>query len=261
MITLSGSQKERFIEEGYLVVKNLLSRQMIAETRERLCRLMQIDPDNPATWEGKPSTPTDLNVIASTNAARTPEFEGVTEQLVGSDFLKGSCFSPFLEWNQLPSECKGYIPVLTYPSPGEKQLKPSGFHIDGGKYVTTYPGRYFLAVMAYLADVGEFGGATVVRPGSHRQVFEKWIAVDHQPDAPFAIVPDLDFADPVAVVAEAGDVCFMHYLMVHSGSANYDKTVRLGLNTAVQPDHERPYRPKSGSPTPDWTPMDYTLRR
>ena len=35
----------------------------------------------------------------------------------------------------------------------------------------------------------------------------------------------------------------MHYLLVHSGSSNFAGHVRVGLNTAVMPDTERPYRP------------------
>ena len=260
MITLTEAQKQQFIEEGYVVVRGLLPPELVAETKSRLLASLAIVEDDPRTWAEKPSFPTDVNVIATTDAARTPEFEAVTEQLIGSNFRRGVCFSPFLEWNHLPSDCAGYIPVLTYPAPGEKRLVPGGFHIDGGKYVTTYPERYFLAAMAYLTDVAEYGGATAVRPGSHRQVFEKWLADDHAPDEPFAIVPPLDFADPVAVVAEAGDVCFMHYLMVHSGSANHADTIRVGMNTAVQPDPKRPYRPKRGTPEAYWTPLDYTLR-
>ena len=260
MISLTEFEKEQFIRDGYLVVRGLLPPELVAETRNQLCASMEIDLSDPATWAGKASFPTDLKVIATTTPARTPEFEAVVAQLVGAEFLRGTCFSPFLEWNHLPSECRGYIPVLSYPVSGEKCLSPGGFHIDGGKYVTTYPERYFLAAMAYLTDVGEYGGATAVRPGSHRQVLARWLEEGHTPDEPFAVVPDLDYADPVAVVAQAGDVCFMHYLMVHSGSVNYADHIRVGLNTAVMPDPERPYRPKSGTPQADWTPMDYTLR-
>jgi hypothetical protein len=260
LITLTNAQKQRFIDEGYLVVPGLLPPELVAGTKARLLGSLGIVESDPSTWTAKPSYPTDLQVIATTDAARTPEFEAVTEQLVGADFRRGACFSPFLEWNHLPADLSGFIPVLTYPTPGGPRLEPGGFHIDGGRYVTTYPGRNYLAVMAYLTDVAEYGGATVVRPGSHRQVFERWAADGHEPEEPFAVIPELDFATPVPVTAEAGDVCFMHYLMVHSGSKNYAGTIRVGMNTAVQPDPERPYRRKHGPPQPDWTPLDYTLR-
>ena len=260
MISLTKAQKEHFIEQGYLVVPGLLSQPLVDDTLSLLCDRMKLNPDDSATWAGKPSFPANLNVLETTHAARTQDLESVAEQLVGESFLRGVCFSPFMEWNNLPSECRGFIPALSYPTEGKREVMASNFHIDGGKYVTTYPGRYFLAIMAYLSDVSEYGGATVVRPGSHRQVFQKWLSDDHQPEDPFAVVPNLPFADPVSIVANAGDVCFMHYLMVHSGSANFDDRIRFGLNTAIQPDPTRPYSPKSGAPKSDWTPLDYTLR-
>lgn len=258
---LNDEQRLQFIEEGYVCVSGLLPPSLVAETKSKLLGSMNIAENDPATWEGKPSFPNALDVIATTEDARTAEFESVVAELVGEDFQRGVCFSPFLEWNGLPPMCRGYIPVLTYPSQGEKRFQvPTGFHIDGGRYVTTYPERYFLAVMAYLTDVCEYGGATAVKPGSHRQVFEHWLKTGHTPEEPFAIVPSLDFAPPVPIVAKAGDVCFMHYLLVHSGSANTSDAIRVGMNTAVAPLSERPYLPKSGAPTPDWTPLDYTLR-
>ncbi len=261
MITLTNTQKTQFIEEGYVVVPGLLSPDLVAETKRRLLESMEIDENDPDSWTDKPSVRQDAEVIAVTEAARTREFEQVTAELVGENFLRGICFSPNLEWNGQPPMCRGYIPVLTYPTPGEKRfVPPPSYHIDGGKYGTTYPERYFLAVMAYLSDVCEYGGATAVRPGSHRQVFENWLANEHIPEDPFAIVPSLEYADPIPVTANAGDVCFMHYLMVHSGSENRADTIRIGMNTAVMPDPVNPYVPRIGKPTASWTPMDYTLR-
>lgn len=52
----------------------------------------------------------------------------------------------------------------------------------------------------------------------------------------------------------------MHYLLVHSGSANHADRIRVGLNTAVMPDPAHPYQRRQGSPQPDWTPLDHTLR-
>src|SRR5207302_1569224 len=73
-------------------------------------------------------------------------------------------------------------------------------------------------------------------------------------------IPVLRFPEPVPVSGAAGDVILMHYLTVHSGSANRSGHIRMGLNTAVLPDPAHPYQRKSGPPRPDWTPLDRTLR-
>ena len=259
---LSEVQKRQFIEQGFVHVPGLLSPECVAATKAALCAGLGLNEDDPATWEGKPAVVDDLSLIAATVPARSDTFEAVVEQLVGPDFLRGICYSPFLEWRgKVPVMTKGYIPVLTYPSAGPTVfVTPSdeAFHIDGGESIRAWPGVNFLAVMAYLSDVEPHGGATVVYPGSHRKVFEAWLATDCS-GAPRP--PKIDYGQPLPVAAKAGDAVFMHYLLVHAGSANRTSRIRFGINTAVMPHPARPYCPKDGSPTLDWTPLDHTLRR
>lgn len=261
---LTDAQKQQFIRDGYVRVPGLLPVNLVAQTKMRLLESLGIHENDLQTWQNKPSYPDEDAVLATTVPARTPTFEMVAEQLVGPDFLRGVCYSPFLdERNKHPVIRGGFIPVLTYPTPSAaapRTFTPparSGYHIDGGDPVTTWPGLNFLAVMAYLSDTPAYGGATVVRPGSHRQVFAHWVGTG---DRGSRRVPDLPFADPVPVEARAGDVVFMHYLLVHSGSANHADHIRVGMNTAVMPNPARPYRPQSGPPQPGWTPLDHTLR-
>lgn len=257
-MTLTDDQKRFFVANGFLKVPGLLPPDLIASTKADLLAAMGIDERDPATWEGKPGLSPEEHVRETTYAARTDAFESVVEQLVGPDFLRGVCYSPYLEWNHVsPVMTRGYIPVLSFPKPGPPEfVEPGGYHIDGGESIRAWPGVNFLAVMAYLTDTKPYGGATVVKPGSHRQVFERWLTDTTGAPAP----PPLDYAPSTPIEASAGDVVFMHYLLVHSGSANFDDHIRVGMNTAVMPHPARPYRPKSGPPQPDWTPMDYTLR-
>lgn len=256
---LTDAQKAHFIEHGYVKVPGLLPPDLVATTKANLLAAMGIDESDPGTWAGKPGLSPEEPVRETTYAARTDAFEAVVEDLVGPDFLRGICYSPYLEWNhKTPVMTRGYIPVLSFPQPGPPEfVPPGGFHIDGGESIRVWPGINFLAVMAYLSDTKPYGGATVVHPGSHRQVFEHWLATDC---AGAPAPPPLDYAPAIPLEASAGDVVLMHYLMVHSGSTNRDSHIRIGMNTAVMPHPARPYRPKSGPPQPDWTPMDYTLR-
>jgi hypothetical protein len=255
---LSEEQTQQFIRDGYVVVRGLLPPEIVAATREALLGALGIDGDDPTTWEGK-SLSADLSVIALTAPCRTPEVEAVAEQLVGPSFLPGLCHSPYLEARGVaPAVITGYIPVLNFPSPGPRQFQqPAGYHIDGMHLTTLWPEKFSLVVFAYLTDVTEYGGATTVLPGSHRQVFAHWVQAGH-PGSTHP--PDLEYAAPVPLTGQAGDVLFLHYLTVHSGSANHAEQIRVGLNTAVMPDPVRPFRHKSGAPGPDWTPLDYTLR-
>ena len=256
---LSAEQRKQFIRDGYVRVSGLIPSDVVQDTRAGLLPRMGVHPDEPDTWVGRAMS-TDPDAIAFTEVCRTPAIEAVASELVGLDFLPGVTYSPFLDSRGVsPATLRGFIPVLSFPQPGPPVFEPptDGYHIDGMHAVTVWPGKFFLVVFAYLSDTAAWGGATTVRPGSHRQVFEHWLATG---DAGNTAPPALAYAEPVPLAGKAGDVIFMHYLLVHSGSANHAAHIRVGLNTAVMPDPERPYQPKRGAPQPHWTPLDWTLR-
>lgn len=255
---LSEEQTEQFIRDGFVVARGLLAPDRVAATRDQLLAAMGIDPGDPPTWAGN-ALSADPAVIALTAPCRTEAVEAIAEQLVGPSFVRGLCHSPYLESQGVsPAIMPGYIPVLNFPIQGPRRFEPPrGYHIDGMHLTTLWPDKHFLVVFAYLTDVAEYGGATTVLPGSHRQVFAHWVRTGHPGNTH---APDLEYATPVPLAGRAGDVILMHYLTVHSGSANHSELIRVGLNTAVMPDPEQPYRRKKGAPGPDWTPLDYTLR-
>jgi hypothetical protein len=257
-VQLTGAQREQFVRAGFLVARGLLPEEIVTATRQELMTALGIDRDTPETWKGK-GISADPAVIAVTARCRTEAIEQIAEQLVGPHFVRGLCHSPYLESQGAPTPITpGYIPVINFPTPGPKRFeRPTGYHIDGMHLTTLWPGKFSLVVFAYLTDVAEYGGATTVLPGSHRQVFEHWLRSDH-PGSTHP--PELDYAEPVPVVGNAGDVIFMHYLMVHSGSPNRSEEIRVGLNTAVMPDPQHPYQRRAGAPQAGWTPLDYTLR-
>ena len=256
---LTAAQREQFIRDGYVRVSGLIPSDMVEATRVGLLARMGVYPDDPDTWAGKAMS-TDPDAIAFTEPCRTPEIEAAASELVGPDFIPGVTYSPFLDSQGVsPAVLRGFIPVLSFPQPGPPAFEPptTGYHIDGMHAVTVWPIKFFLVVFAYLSDTADYGGATTVRPGSHRQVFEHWLRTG---DSGNTTPPALDYAAPLPLPGQAGDVFFMHYLLVHSGSANHAAHIRVGLNTAVMPDPERPYQFKRGTPQHDWTPLDWTLR-
>lgn len=254
MACLTEEQKQQFIDDGYVIARNLLSANLAAKTRASIFEATGLRDDDPSTWRNAVLP----EAAPLTEACRTSEVEAVARELVGNHFAPGVSYSPVLELRGEEPIKRGYIPVMAYPQPGPREFSGgNGFHIDGMHLVTTWPDKNFLVVLAYLTDVAEYGGATTILPGSHRQVFEHWLRTG---DKGNTSPPTLDYAAPIPMPGNAGDVIFMHYLAVHSGSANHSDHIRVGLNTAVMPDPHHPYQPKSGAPQPDWTPLDWTLR-
>lgn len=191
----------------------------------------------------------------SPKPAARPPWNTVVEELVGPHLPQIS-YHTGKELVGLAAPEKGFIPVLTHPNPGRASLgqefiEPQGWHVDGIKGTAILPEVLMLVVFAYLNDVPEYGGATVVKPGSHRQLFQHW-----KQRGEMTPIHDLQsaWAPSMPLPGRAGDVIFFHYLLVHSGSDNLTENIRVGLNTAVHQDPAHPYHLKSGPPDPTWTP-------
>lgn len=251
---LSSEQIEQFVRDGFVKVSGLIPGDVVAATRDALLEEHKRSGE-PDAIQGKERF---LRLLELTAVCRTEAMEEAARQLVGPHFLREVTYSPFLETLGAPSALyRGFIPVLREPQAGPKEfVPPNGYHIDGIHHVAMLPQSLCLVVFVYLTDVAEYGGATVILPGSHRQVFEHWYAQD-TPDT--RSTPPLPYAAPIPVAGKAGDTIFMHYLTVHSGSINRADTVRVGLNTSVVPDLAHPFVPRAGAPTAEWTPLERTL--
>ena len=256
---LDEGQRQQFIEDGYVVVRGLLPAHAVNQTKDALVAA-HAELADPSKWHAMDNVfPNDFGL---TMPCWTDSMLECAVDLAGPDILRDKLFSPFREMTGQDPWMAGYIPVLVYPTPGSKRYEePQSCHIDGLHRTALYPESQYLVVFAYLTDVSDYSGATSVWPGSHRRVFEHHIRNGKGPgdrisDKEF----DFEYGSPIPVVGKAGDVIFMHYLLIHSGSANHSASVRIGLNSAIQPDPLRPYVRKTGEPTPNWSAIDWTLQ-
>ena len=259
-VQLTSEQKQQFIRDGYLIVRGVVPEDIAAQTRTALLDALDMKIDAPETWKRDQNVlfaHTDLTVACTTSA-----YWEVAEQLAGPDIHRGAIYSPYREARGEDPWMTGFVPVLVYPTPGEKKFDPQkGYHIDGMHKATLWPRELSLVAFLYLTDVEDDGGATAVWPGGHRRMFEHWYR--RQPEGKDSIpdyTPELELGQPVPFVGKAGDIVFMHYLLPHSGTPNRGHTIRMGLNTVIPPNRAVPYPHKKGSPADDWTPLDWTLR-
>jgi len=254
---LTSEQRDAFVRDGFVKVQGLIPPAVVKSTREALAYELDIDDHDPTTWVNKPETAGEAWKL--TLPCWTPSIEAAGRDLVGPYIAQGPKVSPYLERvGAADPSFEGYIPVLRFPDGGDQAFgpPPAAYHIDGG--ASMWPSQLYLVVFVYLVDVKPYGGATVVLPGSHRQIFKHWL---EQPDAAATQeFPDFSSKEPLPVAGRAGDVLLMHHLCAHSGSQNHDLHIRYGLNSYIEVDPEHPYRRRTGAPESDWTPLDYTLR-
>ena len=239
---LSESDIESFVRDGYIVAKGLIPADLVDASLDTIWRELSIDPADEATWpESAIIVSHELNPMMK--PCRTPETDAVAACLAGPHIRRGG----------------GYSPVINFPRPGAPEFEPMGFHIDGIDVTTLWPGHRYMVVLGYLTDTCDHGGATAVRPRSHRVLLEHWLTTGTTPNGATS-VPDLDYAGPVPVPGAAGDVIFMHYLLAHGSSHNRDSHPRVALNGVIAPSAEELYVPKIGPPAANWTPIDHSLR-
>ncbi|MDP6112951.1 MAG: phytanoyl-CoA dioxygenase family protein [Planctomycetota bacterium] len=248
---LNSEQVEHFVRQGFVHCPGLIGCDLIEKGLAVFEGETGLIPGDPGTWEkvpagnlGEHGVHLDLSFLV------TPEMADVAEQLCGSDIF-----------------CRGFTPILKMQVPGPKKFEsPEGAHIDGMRAgLTLYPTLRYLVMLAYLTDTPIYGGPLCVHPGSHRQVFEYGYRTGADLSENWwknkkTQAVDLPYLDKIPLPGKAGDVIFMHYLLVHSGSLNRSDHVRVGLNGVAREIEERPYLPKPGSPISDWTPIDRTLR-
>ena len=79
---LSDNDKLQFLQEGYLVLPDVISPEMIAETRDALWAGIRADRDNPATWiNAEPRMPVTPEHPAMQAVVNDSPVFGIAEEL------------------------------------------------------------------------------------------------------------------------------------------------------------------------------------
>lgn len=222
MGVLTSEQKQFFNENGYLHWESFFSPDVVAGWREEMAALLAefelhhrhdlftrdagpkdapIDPANPhRVWRVM-----DLPLLGDTwfRLACEPRIVAVMSELLGPDInfhngkaiLKPPHFSP----------------------------KDWGWHQDWPYERHTQPD--LAAAIIYLNDMDADAGATGVLPGSHLR--GEWEHVET--DGLFSIPEDRVGPEAGPVAVRAGDVLFIHVLVVHRAGINRSATSRCGV--------------------------------
>jgi len=216
---LSDNDKLQFLQEGYLVLPDVISPEMIAETRDALWAGIRADRDNPATWiNAEPRMPVTPEHPAMQAVVNDSPVFGIAEELAGPGTLR---------------PC-GAEPALIYPSGKDDWVLPPEGHLDG--YYMPSNGvpfgtvdRFMLAVTIYVDDVGHRGAGFIVYPRSHLAAmayFKSHALLSIQSSSPREA---FEVESATEITGPAGTVCFWHGQLVHHGSDNATDRIRMAL--------------------------------
>ncbi|MDX1932488.1 MAG: phytanoyl-CoA dioxygenase family protein [Capsulimonadales bacterium] len=212
---LTDEQVSAFDEQGVVTVDTPLTEQEIADACAAMDRLLPFDGRNP-----RPSRTCDYFDPALVDLLQHPFFEEVARQVLRADrvfFFQTAILN-------------------AYPEPE----KPFGFwqHVDlqyrRSDFEST-PRNLLCSFFLWLTDVNEQRAPMMVRPGSHLLLADEnekdqdWPAVPMVAPVPEANLPKLPYADPIPLVARAGQVSVLTTATVHGASVNVDTERRRNL--------------------------------
>ncbi len=222
MGALSADQKHSFDQNGFLLCRGFFAPDEVAAWRDQMADLVRTALDHPrkdlfACNLAPPDAPID-----AANPYRVWRIMDLP--LLGDAWFKLACHPRIVA---IMSDLLG--PDINFHN-GKAILKPPhfrpkdwGWHQDWPYERHTEP--HLAAAITYLHDMDAGAGATEVLPGSHLQ--GEW---DHVGTADTYSIPD-DRIGPhaQAVPVKAGDVLFIHVLVVHRAGINESPASRCGV--------------------------------
>jgi len=213
VLVLSRGQVEEFAERGFLVLRGVVPREVVAAAAETIDRLTEREP--PGDDVRGP-----FNYFPE--AARAPELAallmrsrafGLAEALTGAGTLVA------------PWQAQVALNIPPFPH------RPGMHHIDGfppgpdGR-----PGTFtMLAGVLMSGQRGPDAGNLWVWPGTH--LTHAAYFREHGPDAFFASggYPPIRLPEPEQVTGEPGDLLLAHYLLGHNIGGNTSPAVRRAV--------------------------------
>jgi hypothetical protein len=212
---LTERQLKQFNEAGCVTIDTPLTAQEIADASAAMDRLLPFR-------EGhyRPSLTCSYYDPALVEIIQHPFFEETARQALEAEGVR--FFQTAI--------------VTAYPEPNT----PFGFwqHVDIQYPLADFqsvPKRIICSFFLWLTDVNEKRAPMMVRPGSHLLLAEAREAAEGKDGSarvaptPMDQLPDLPYADPVPLIAKAGQVSVLTTATVHGASVNVDIEPRKDL--------------------------------
>ena len=224
-MSIVNSEIERFISQGFVVVRGGFSRNLAAECRDFVWQ--QVRLWDRCTTYGQP-------MVQIQKVFNRPPFDKIMNDRLRSalDALVGP-----RNWREPPGY--GWWSLLF---PGK--AGPGGWHVDGGQLrisgsLTDHD--HALVTLFLFSDAGPGDGGTVMIPGSHLTVARtianagnsgiSWSDVAQQLPAGLLNPEESQIAH---LIGEAGDVVLMHPFLIHGFGQNRGRQIRFACNPLIQ---------------------------
>lgn len=225
--TLSRSQVQQFIEQGFVRIDHAFPRELADAGRAIMWRDLPFDPLDASTWTRPVVRLAGYEGHPFSDAANTPALHGAFDQLVGPG-----------RW--LPRDGLGSFPVR-FPHPEDP--RDTGWHVDlsfagddgdpdeksdFSKWRVNVTSRDRALLMLFLfSDVGEADAPTRIRVGSHRDM-ARFLEPAGEAGRSGMDLSGMGAERPVALATgKAGTVYLCHPFLVHAAQPHHGTAPRF----------------------------------
>lgn len=216
---LSDEQLRRFHRDGYLLLLQLIPKELVGPAEGAMWQALDADVHSPSSWCRLGPRPHWIRDSRLTTVY-TDLCLAAAAQLAGEDVAGFRRPTHAFTINNVPvtRTWRAHDPHLDTALPTLR--------------IRTFPRPYRIAALIYLTDVAPHGGGTIVFPGSHIKL-EELARSDPRKyrylSALNAHLGELDLGAGLELTPSRGDVLFYHYLCAHSSSDNVSATPRLAI--------------------------------
>jgi len=208
---LGAEQIQSYVNDGFLLVADLMDRKTVEEARRVLVE--HIGPRRENSLHAFVSDPTVSACFNKNICSAAAELAGVRKRFAPPRTVYTITVFPTSEpW--------------TWPWPHIDHSRDEDAH-------QTFPPPFHVGCLIYLSDIQPHSGGTIVWPRSHRRLEELAASNPERYKYLAALngdIPQLDLGCPQEITARAGGALFYHYLCAHSGSSNSGAEPRFALN-------------------------------
>lgn len=214
----SADLRQVFVDEGYLVIPDVVPRALCEAVIDAIREFTGVDPDHPADadvdrFAGLGIVPVHHHQ-ALWNVRQHPALHDIFSQLYADERL----------WVTI--DRAGYKPPASAVT---REWEMAAVHWDCNPWA---PVPFGIQGLVYLTDTSEDQGAFSCVPSIYRNL-DRWLA-DHAEQSP-GRHPDIGSEPLIPVAGSAGSLVVFHRLMPHTNGKNLSDRPRLAQYVSMDP--------------------------
>ena len=268
MNQLSSEHISFFKDNGYLILKGILDKDLCAKAQDRMWSALPSDSslvrEDPQTYHGRfPESETSHDPLHIRDGYRwqlrecgteqllidlvyNDQLCAIAEQLLGKDMLTPPIVGEEPMGSRGPAWPGGPTdPATGFGIRGIYFTRPRSERADDDAHTDGHP--FNLGLVGLIDDVLPDGGAFKVWPGSHKRLYPMFQMQYDQPRIPYyehlpshkGIIHSPEYVDELARVmadtrpidcwGKTGDVILWHHRLAHMASPNYSNAIRQAV--------------------------------